>query len=50
MVTGGGPNYSAGQLTEVIDIVDPTRTCNPMQNFPEEMEMLPTGTVYIIGQ
>ena len=49
MVTGGGPN-SAAQLTEVIDIVDPTRTCNPMQNFPEHMNFMPKGTVYIIGQ
>ena len=35
MVTGG--HFGAGdegQLTWVIDIVDPTRTCNNLQRFP----------------
>ena len=36
MVTGGTPDPQA-RLTEVIDIIDPTRTCATLQDFPESM-------------
>ena len=36
MVTGGMPDPQS-RLTEVIDIVDPTRTCATLQEFPESM-------------
>ena len=37
MVTGGHPDPQA-RMTEVIDIIDPTRTCAPLQEFPEKMQ------------
>ena len=36
MVTGGSPDPQA-RLTEVIDIIDPTRTCATLQEFPENL-------------
>ena len=44
MVTGGDPRSQAVK-TEVIDAIDPTKTCNSLPDFPYEDVWMPNGGV-----
>ena len=44
MVLGGKPDPD-GRESEIIDIIDPTRTCAGLQEFPEHAEYSPTGAI-----
>ena len=44
MTTVGSPGGSS-KRAEVIDIVDPSRTCNSLQDFPEDSTWNPPGAI-----
>ena len=48
MVTGGDPDPKA-RLVEIIDIIDPTRTCAPLTDFPERMPFTGLGIAVMNG-
>ena len=44
MVLGGYPDPAARQ-SEIIDIIDPTRTCASLHEFPENIRYGPTSAI-----